>query len=108
MQLDIQGIQSQLEREILARLKGVLPNQGILPEADKLNGITNASNSPDKLDFKQSLVDSLEDKEFLLIHLYREFTKKDEGKVLAAELGKLARFVQSEVAKANKKDEPSS
>jgi hypothetical protein len=107
MQLDSQGIRSQLEREILARY-GVLPNGTTLPEANKLNGITNASNSLDKLDFKQSLVDSLEDKEFLLIHLYREFTKKDDGKVLAAELGKLARFVQSEVAKADKKIDLSS
>lgn len=107
MQLDIQGIRSQLEREILSRY-GVLPNHGVQPEVDKLNGITNASNSPDKLNFKQSLVNSLEEKELLLLHLYREFTKKDEGKVLAAELGKLARFVQSEVAKANMKENPSS
>lgn len=39
--------------------------------------------------------------EKLFLQLYREYVKKDEGKQLASELGKFARFTQSEVAKTS-------
>lgn len=47
-----------------------------------------------------SLISQLGDKELLLLKLFNEFTKKDEGRVLASELGKFARYVQSEVSKS--------
>lgn len=78
------------------------PNQNRLNEV-----IPNGINSSSKSDFKQSLTSGLEEKEILLINLLREFTKKDEGKVLVAEFGKFARFLQSEVAKASKEEEVS-
>jgi hypothetical protein len=39
----------------------------------------------------------------LLLQMYSEFVKKDDGKQLASEIGKFARFIQSEVAKTSDK-----
>lgn len=101
MSLDVNQLRTYWESE-LQRI-GALPNSYVTqPNQHKLPEITNASNSSEKLNSKQSLTEGLEDKEILLLNLFREFTKKDEGKVLAAELGKFARFVQSDIAKASK------
>ncbi len=93
----------QLHQLLLAR---IMPAQRYNnPEQVKLDGITNDSNSPVQLDSKQSLTREVDAKECILIDLFREFTKKDEGKVLASELGKFARFAQSESAKSSNKTE---
>ena len=88
----------------------LLRELGITHNSD--GSITNAS--PVNLQDKQSQAETLglpiEDtsvnspvtsKEKLLIDMYREFTKKDDGKALASEFSKFSRFIQSEVAKCN-------
>jgi hypothetical protein len=99
MSFDVNQLRTHLENELLQRIGVLQNNSAITSDLNKLTGITK-SNSPDKLEFKQSLTNGLEDKEIILLTLFKEFTKKDEGKVLAAELGKFARYVQSEIAKS--------
>ena len=90
----------------------LLKELGITQNSD--GSIATSNPSPVNLQDKQSQAETLgnptEDtmtnilvnsKERLLMDVYREFTKKDDGKALASEIGKLARFMQSEVAKCN-------
>ncbi len=102
MSYDLNNIRTRLENELLQRI-GLHPNNAVQHNTERLTGITSndGGNSLSKLNSKQSLTSALEDKEIILLHLLGEFTKKDEGKVLASELNKFARYVQSEAAKAN-------
>jgi len=90
----------------------LLRELGITQNLD--GSITTGNSSPVNLQDKQSQTETLglpvEDasvnspvtsKEKLLIDMYREFTKKDDGKALASEFSKFSRFIQSEVAKCN-------
>lgn len=104
MHLDVNKLTAQLERELYARIAPHLTQDVKVSDPNRLTGVTQQSNSSDKSDFKQSLTSLLEDKEVILLKLLGEFTKKDEGKVLASELGKFARYVQSEVMKASNVD----
>jgi hypothetical protein len=90
-------ISTELQKQLLARL-------GIqVPATYGVHGVSNATNSPATQEFKQSPITHITDeKEFLLLTWFREFNQKDEAKVLASELGKFARFVQSESAKSSK------
>ncbi len=98
--LDVNAINAELCRQLYAKLGLNIPTP-----TPSTHGITNASNSPAVQEFKQSpTTRTLDDKETLLIDWYREFTQKDEGKVLASEFGKFARFLQSEVAKSSTKE----
>jgi hypothetical protein len=100
-QIDVNNsLNEELRKQILARL-------GAYITPPSTHGINPAVNSPVVQEFKQSsTIPEIGDKEIILLKLFGEFTKKDEGKVLASELGKFARFVQSEVAKSSSRETP--
>jgi len=90
----------------------LLKELGITQNSD--GSIATGNPSPVNLQDKQSQAETLglptvdtsvnipvTTKEKLLIDMYREFTKKDDGKALASEFSKFSRFIQSEVAKCN-------
>ena len=90
----------------------LLKELGIKQNSD--GSIATGNPSPVNLQDKQSPTTTLESpsedslvnikgttKEKLLLDMYREFTKKDDGKALSSEFSKFSRFIQSEVAKCN-------
>ncbi len=99
MQIDVNKFRADLENQLLTRI-GILPNYGVPTGVQSSDGSI-MNTSPEK-NYKQSSIAQLSDKEVILLKLFGEFTKKDEGKELSAELGKFSRFVQSEVMKASK------
>lgn len=100
MALDVNKLRADLENQLLTRI-GILPNYAIPTGVQSSEGST-YSTSPEKQNYKQSPLAELNNKEVILLKLFGEFTKKDEGKELSAGLGKFARFVQSELAKTSK------
>lgn len=98
---------SEADRQILNTYLGVSGNNALKDVISPATSMTPQSQpiveDKQQLKDKESSVvsEGLSGTEKLFLQLYREFVKKDDGKQLAAELGKFSRFAQSELAKAS-------
>ena len=93
---------SESERQILNTYLGVSGNSPTISSATSMTPQSQPAVIEQPQDRESSLIpEGLTGTEKLFLQLYREFVKKDDGKQLAAELGKFSRFAQSELAKAS-------
>lgn len=76
-------------------VNAILKDLGVVTQPNLGGNVTDISST--KPSTEQSLPYSTEEK--LLVDWYREFSKQDDGKALAAGMGKFSRFIQSTVAR---------